>query len=40
MKLILKTIKAKDLLDTGSMLDKQDPAIEIKIGKQTFKTQR
>ena len=38
--LIVDQMEAKELVDTGGMLDKQDPALQIKIGKQVYSTQR
>ena len=38
--LIMDQLEAKELVDTGGMLDKQDPALQIKIGKQVYSTQR
>jgi hypothetical protein len=38
--LSLEGLEAKDLVDKGSFLDKQDPALQITIGKQHFSTER
>lgn len=40
MTLKLSSLKAVDLADTGSAMDKQDPLLSIKIGNQIFKTIR
>ena len=36
----LKELELKDLVDTGSRIDAQDPAIKFTIGKHQFQTQR
>lgn len=33
MKLILSNLKARDLMDTGTMFDPQDPSLHIKLGE-------
>ena len=40
MKLKIFSIKAKDLVDKGNMLDAQDPAVRIKVGDAVHKTER
>lgn len=40
MKLKLEKLSAKELMDTGSMFDKQDVQLTIKVGPLTFKTER
>jgi hypothetical protein len=39
-KVKLDKLQALDLVDTGSMLDGQDPMLTITIGKQSFSTER
>ena len=40
MKLILSHMKARDLMDTGSMFDPQDPALHISVGDAQLTTER
>ncbi len=40
LKLTLTSFDARELIDTGSSEDNQDPCMEISIGKQAFKTER
>jgi len=40
LKLTIDNLQVKDLVDTGSTSDPQDPAIEITIGKKSFYTER
>jgi hypothetical protein len=40
MKIKVSNISVKDLDDTGFMLDKQDPGVQIKIGSVTHVTER
>lgn len=40
MKLVLDNIQAKDLVDRGSIIDIQDPALVIRVGDEEVKTQR
>lgn len=39
-KFIVSKLAATDLFDTGSMLDGQDPCLQLTIGKDTFETAR
>ena len=36
----LEGFHAKDLADTGSFVDKQDPSLSVRIGKKSFETKR
>lgn len=40
LKLELKGFSVNDLYDTGSMFDKQDPCLQITIGKTKYVTER
>lgn len=40
LSLILNNLEAKELFDTGTNRDKQDPSLHIKIGQQSFSTNR
>jgi hypothetical protein len=40
LSLFLSGLEVKELVDTGRMLDKQDPMLQIKFGDQTFSTER
>lgn len=40
MKLVIESIELKDLKDTGTFLDPQDPCVHITIGRNVYKTKR
>lgn len=40
LKLTLDNLQVKDLFDTGTKFDPQDPALIINIGKTTYTTER
>ena len=40
MKFKISKIQARDLVNSGTLLDAQDPGLKIKIGKYEFATER